>query len=142
MPVGIAELDGDLAAGAATPLEIDWDVVPSQVIACAQDLVECRNLEGQVIELEALRCADQRPDKRHAMMVGIAAHEHHAAGNHLLGIDIRDREAEHLCVELNSALEVGDIEHDMTELGDAKRQAKRPLQALDIRHPLLPPCRL
>jgi len=76
-------------------------------------------------------------------MIGIAAHEDHAARHHLQRIDVGDREAQHLRVEPHGALEVADVEHDMAELGDAKRHTNGTLQALEIGNfaPPRPPCR-
>ena len=53
--VGIAELDRELAAGAAPALEIDRDAVAAQMVARAQHLVEGRHLEGEMVELDILR---------------------------------------------------------------------------------------
>ncbi|HEX9490824.1 MAG TPA: hypothetical protein VF930_11090 [Stellaceae bacterium] len=44
-----------MAAGTAPALEIDRHAMPAPMIACVYDLVERRNLEGQMIELEAFR---------------------------------------------------------------------------------------
>ena len=54
MPIGIAELDGDLAAGPAPPLEVDRHAMSAQMIARAQNLVERRNFECQMIEFKSL----------------------------------------------------------------------------------------
>ena len=49
--VGVAKLDGDLAAGAAAPFEIDSRAVGPQAVARPYDLGERGNLERQMVQL-------------------------------------------------------------------------------------------
>src|SRR5207248_3453922 len=53
--IGVAEFDGELAAGAPAPLEIDLDPMFAQMIAGAHHLLQCRNLEGDMVELNIFR---------------------------------------------------------------------------------------
>src|SRR5882672_1271911 len=85
--VGVAELDGELTAGAPPSLEDDGDVVLAQPGPGAEDLVGRAHLECEVIErgaLELRRAAHQR----HAVMVRAHAHEDHAARHHAVRIPI------------------------------------------------------
>jgi hypothetical protein len=75
--------------------------------------------------------------QRDAVVVGVAAHEDHAARDHLLRVDVRDPEAEHLRIEVRRALQVGDSDHDVTELLRLERQVGRSdrlPQLLDVHH--------
>src|SRR5450755_1741734 len=49
-------------------------------------------------------------------MVRTAAHECHAARHHGVRVDVRDSEAEDANVEVERSLEVGDVQHDVTDL--------------------------
>jgi hypothetical protein len=49
-------------------------------------------------------------------MVGVAPHEDHAARHHAVRIAVADLQAEQLGVEAHRRLEVGDVEHDVSEL--------------------------
>src|SRR6185295_7963320 len=51
MAIGIAELDRDLAAGAAPALEFDLHAVRAQPVARAENLFERRHLESHVVQL-------------------------------------------------------------------------------------------
>src|SRR5439155_1186656 len=62
MAIGVAEFDGQLAAGAPATLEIDLDPVIAQVIAGPQDLLQRRDLEGDVVEFDIFRCGGHRAD--------------------------------------------------------------------------------
>src|SRR6266567_3615516 len=130
VPVGISELDRDLATCAPPALEIDRNLLRAKEIAGAQHLVERAHLEGHVVEFLVVRLARHDPDERHAVMIGIAAHEHHAAGTHASGINIRHLKAQDLRVEAYGASHVADVEDDVADLVDAERQALRTLQLL------------
>jgi hypothetical protein len=73
MAVGVAELDGDLAAGPAPTFEIDLDAVLPQVITGAQDLIERADLKGDMVQFDILGRRRQRPDERNTVMVRVAA---------------------------------------------------------------------
>ena len=53
MPIGVAELDGDLHAGATAALEIDRHVMGAQPVARQDHLVERADLEGEMVQLGA-----------------------------------------------------------------------------------------
>ena len=121
MAVGIQELDRDLAAGAAAALEDDLGAVLLQVIAGAEHLVERGELEGEVMQrLLGLAAAGSAADQRQAMVIAVAAQEHHAARHHVAGIDVGDPEAQHLGVEALGRFEVGDIDHGVADLLDGE----------------------
>src|ERR1700732_632317 len=61
-------------------------------------------------------------------MVRVAAQKNHAAGHHLLRIDIRDLETEQLGIEPGRSLYVAYVEDDMTQLADTERVALQPAQ--------------
>src|SRR5260221_3634349 len=126
--IGIAELHGNLHAGATPAVEIDLYLVFAQMVARADHLVERRDLEGNVVELDVGRLPRHRADQRDTVMIRIEAHEHHAARHHVGAVDVGDLEPEHLGVEAHRAVEVADVEHDMAELADAERHALRPSQ--------------
>ena len=130
MVVGVAEFDGELAAGAPASLEIDHNPVPPQVIARPDDLVEVGDFEGDMVELDIFGRPRHRADQCDAVMVGIAAQEGHAARHHLLRIDVGNLEAQHLGIKPHRARDIAHVDHDMANLADVKRQAVRPLQFL------------
>ena len=129
--VRVAEFDGDLGAGAAPALEQDLDAMGLQMGARLQHLVDGGDLERHVMHAGAPR-SGIRPlagaDQGDAVMVRVAAHEDHAAVHHRVGIDVRDPEAEDAGVEIDRALQVGDVEHDMADLADVEGQ--RPVRRL------------
>src|SRR5215472_15383293 len=51
MIVRIAEFDGDLTAGSTAAGEVDLRAMPAQMVVRAQDLVERRDLEGDMVEI-------------------------------------------------------------------------------------------
>jgi len=53
---------------------------------------------------------------RDAVMIGVEAQEDHAARHHAVGIAIAHPQPEHVGVEAHRGLEVGDVEHHVTEL--------------------------
>jgi hypothetical protein len=65
-------------------------------------------------------------DEADAVMVGAAAHEHHAARHHLVGINVRHLEAQHLGIKAHRALDIAALQHDMADLLDAERHVARP----------------
>ena len=87
MAVGIEELDRDLAAGAAAAFVGDPGALRLQVIAGAKHLVETRELEGEMMQALAIGVA-LVADQRQAMVIAVAAQEHHAARHHRAGIDV------------------------------------------------------
>ena len=56
------------------------------------------------------------------MMIRVEAHEDHAAGDHLLLIDIGDLEAQNLRVKPDGLFEIAAVQHDMADLGDRERR--------------------
>src|ERR1700726_3721004 len=66
-------------------------------------------------------------------MVRAAAQKNHAAGHHLLGIDVRDLETEQLGIEPGRSLYVAYVEDDMAQLADTERVALQPPQ---LPHPV------
>ena len=125
MSVGIAKLDGDLTARAPASLEIDRHLVLAQVIARTQHFIERRHLEGQMIEIVRGRRVLEGSDQRNAVVIGIAAHEHHAAFHHLVRVDIRHAKAEHAGVEAHAAIEIRHVEHHVPDLVDLERRVRR-----------------
>ena len=86
MAVGVEELDRDLAAGAAAALEGELGAVLLQVIAGAEHLVERGELEGEMMQaLVRRRIGRAVADQRQAMVIAVAAQEHHAARHHRPG---------------------------------------------------------
>ena len=77
--------------------------------------------ERDVMQLALLRRRGHAADERDAMVIWIAAHEHHAARHHVLGIDVGDLESQHLRVELRGLAQVARPQDDVTELADPKR---------------------
>ena len=53
-------------------------------------------------------------------MIAVAAQKHHASGHHLFGINVGDLEAENVSVKLRRALEIGDLQDHMADLGDVE----------------------
>ena len=125
--VRIAEFDRELTSCAPPPDEIYRDPMAAQMVARPNDLVEGCDLERDMVELDIIRFGLQRADERNAVMVGVAAQEDHAAGHHLLRIDVRNLEAEHLGVEPCGPLDVAHIENDVSQLADTERKTLRPL---------------
>ena len=101
------------------------------MVARAHHLVEGRDLEGEVIELDIRRLGRHRADQRHAVVIRVAAQEHHAARHHLLGIDVGNAKPQHLDIEPRRALDIADIQDDVPDLADLERQPARPLQFPD-----------
>jgi len=81
-----------------------------------------------VVELDILRRCRGRADKRDAVVVGVAAQEHHAAGHHFFRVHIGDLKPEHLDIKPGRAFDILHVQHDMPDLADAERQPVRPLQ--------------
>src|SRR5258708_4447008 len=71
VPVGISELDRDLATCAPPALEIDRNLLRAEEIAGAQHLVERAHLEGHVVELHVVRLTGHDLNQCHAVMIGI-----------------------------------------------------------------------
>src|SRR4029079_2832864 len=90
-------------------------VVRTQPGPGTEHLVGRADLEGAVVEAAALELAGAA-DQRHAVMVGVAAHEHHAARHHRLGIAIADLQPQHLGVEAHRRLEIADVQHHVADL--------------------------
>ena len=154
--VGVEKLDRDLAAGAPASVEDDLHAVGLQVRARPHHLVEARDLEGEMVELVAVRGPAGAADERHAVMVGVAAQERHAAGHHGLGIDVRDLETEDPGVEVDRPPDVLHHQHHVADLPDleghprgrrriAERANLRRLHPVMVdhasRHGSVPPCR-
>lgn len=66
MVVGIAKLDGDLAARPAAPLEIDGHLMGAQMIARANNLIEGGYLESKMMQLFICRPPRGRTDEGQA----------------------------------------------------------------------------
>jgi hypothetical protein len=125
--VRIAKFDSDLATGSAAAGEIDLDAVPAQMVVRPHDLVEGRDLEGEMVEVEISRLLCHRADERDSVMIGVAAQKDHAPGHHLLRIDVRDLKPEHFGVEPRRAFDVAHVQDDMAQLADAEGQPLRSL---------------
>ena len=118
MPVGIEEFDRDLHAGAPASFEDDLRPVLAQMLSCEEHFIERGHLEGEVMQFALFGGAGHPAYQRHAVMIGIAAHEYHAARHHLFRIDIGNLEAEHASVEIDRALQVGRAQDDVPDLRD------------------------
>src|SRR5262245_17469880 len=79
--VRVPKFHGNLASGPPPSLEDDRNASLSQPLPRLEDLVECGHLEREVVEA-ARRSLDCAADQRDAVMVGVAAEEHHAARHH------------------------------------------------------------
>jgi hypothetical protein len=60
-------------------------------------------------------------DQRHTVMIGIAAHEHHAAGHHVVAVNVRYLETQHAGVKRDRAFEIGDHQYDVADFVEGKR---------------------
>jgi hypothetical protein len=69
----IAKFDSDLTAGSAAAGEIDLDAVPAQMVVRPHDLVEGRDLKGDMVEVDVCRLLPHRADKRDPVMIRVAA---------------------------------------------------------------------
>ena len=65
-------------------------------------------------------------DQGQAMMVAVAAQEHHAARHHRAGIDVRHLEAQHLGVEAPGTVEISHIDDRMADLANSEGYAHGP----------------
>src|ERR1700730_5413180 len=119
--VGVPELDGDLAAGAAAALEVDRHAPLAQPRAGPEDLVERADLEREVIEAGVL-AARRAPDEGDPVVVRVHPEEDHPAVGHLIGAAVADLEAEPVGVDADRAGEVGDVEHDVADLPELELQ--------------------
>src|SRR5712691_1102547 len=127
--VGVPELDRDLAAGPPPPLEDEGNAMLGEPRARPEHLVERPHLEREVVQ--AARVQLRGPaHEGDAVMIGIAAEKDHPARHHAIGIPVADLEAQHFGIEAQGRLEVGDVEHDMTDL--SKLEGERCLRR--IRH--------
>src|SRR5688572_13791593 len=113
MAVGIRELDGNLAAGPPSALKLDRDVVLLEMLAHPQELLEVFHLKRQVVELDVLGTVGHRANQTNPVMIFAEAHEHHAAGDHVGLVDVRNLEPEDLRVELYGALEITTAKDDV-----------------------------
>ncbi len=67
-------------------------------------------------------------------MIAVAAQKHHASSHHLFGINVRDLEAENVSVKLGGALEIGDLQHHMADLGDVELHTSGRRHAFEFRY--------
>src|SRR5215471_13434522 len=121
--VGIAKLDGELAARAPAALEDDGHAVLLEPGPRAKHLVGRPHLEGEVIEAAALELR-RAADERHAVMIRVAAEEDHAARDHAVRIAIAHEQAQHAGVEANGRVEIAHVEHDVTDLGELEADCR------------------
>ncbi len=132
MAVGIRELDRNLRAGSPPAVKIDRDVVLLQMLPHPQQLVERRHFKRQVVQFDILGAVGHRADKANAVMIGVEAHEHHAAGHHLRLVDVRNLEPENLRVELHGSLKIAAVQDHMSDLRDRERNVGCRWQRLDL----------
>src|SRR5205823_1310468 len=118
MAVGIEELHRDLDTGAPAAFEHDRHAMLAQALASMEDFVQRIDLERHVVQLALFRWSRHRADERDAMMVRVAAHEHHATRHHLLGIDIRYGEAQDPGIESDGLRQVPRPQNHMADLAD------------------------
>ena len=84
-----------------------------------------------MVQLDIGRRPVHRADQCDAVVIFVEAHEHHAAGHHVVGIDIGNLEPQNLDVETHRALDIGAIEHDMPKFHDIERDVFRPSASTD-----------
>jgi hypothetical protein len=96
------------------------------------DLIEGRDLEGDVVEVDVCRLLRHRADERDPVMIRVAPQKNHAPGHHLLRVDVGDLKPEHFGVEPRRAFDVAHVQYDMPQFSDAEGQPLRPLQTHSI----------
>lgn len=147
MAIRVAELHCDLHAGAPAAVEVDLHVMGAQMLSGADDFVEGGDFERRVVQAGAGLVGVGRLEQRDAVVVGVQAQEHGAAGHVVLAIDIRDAETQHLRVEPGRAFDVRHIERDMADFSQPEGQAGGALQIGEALrgglrvHRVLPPFR-
>jgi len=129
--VRVAELYGELAAGAAATIEVNLGAGGFQVLPRPEHFVQIADLKGHMVQLDITRRPIQPADQRQAMVIGAEAQEHHAAGHHLLAIDVRDLHPQHIDVEVDGAGEVCHLQHHMADFADTEGHAVRALAGGD-----------
>src|SRR4029077_7533768 len=132
MIVGIAKLDGNLAAGTATSLEIDFHVSGAQTVAGADDFRQGRYFESEMVQFPVRVFPVAGTHQSQTVMIRVAAQKDHAARHHLFGVDIGYFEAEHLGVEGGGSFQVGYLQDDMAQLADMKVHSLRGRHALKL----------
>src|SRR5262249_37563243 len=92
-----------------------FDAVLLQVIAGVKHLFEGGELEGEMVQALVL-LGVLAADQRQAVVIAVAAQEHHAARHLAAVVDVGHLEAQHVGVEARRALEVGGEDHGMADL--------------------------
>src|SRR5919108_4328784 len=118
--IGVAELDCYLTAGAPASFEVYFDGVRAQAIARADNVDKSRHLKGKVMQLFITGLPFAGADQRQTMMIGIAAKKNHSARHHLLGIDVRNFEAQDPRIKCSGFFEIAHLQDYMAQLGDMK----------------------
>jgi hypothetical protein len=71
-------------------------------------------------------------DEGDAVVIGVDAHEHHAAGHHRRRIAVAHLQPEHLRVEAHGGLQIGDVQHDVAELSELERLHMRTTLVVEV----------
>ena len=122
MTIGVEKLHCDLHAGAAAAFKDDGGSALAQMLARAEHFIERANLERHVMQLAFFRRPGRAADQCHTVMIGIAAHEHHAARHHVVAVDIRYLEAQHAGVKRHRTFEIGNHQHHMADFTQFERR--------------------
>jgi hypothetical protein len=125
MPVRIAELDDQLHARAAAAVEIDRNLVLTQMLANANDLIQCGHFHGDMVQPGAGGMILGRAEQCDRVMIRGAAEEHRAAGQFAGRDGVADLEAENIGVKPGRAFQVLHIHPNMADLADAERKPFR-----------------
>ena len=98
--VGIAKLHRNLTSSSAPTFEIDGNVTGPQAITGMQDLIQRRDLEGHMVQLQILCLAFPYTHQGKAVVIRITPEKNHPTGHHVMRIDVGDLEAKDLGVEV------------------------------------------
>ncbi len=139
MPVGIADVGVPVAARHVAADPADLDLLLLEVIGGGEDLLHRADLPGDLVDRDVLAHrivaedgAERLVRQQEGVVVGIVAHEddpavleplgHLLAPGDLLQVArVGDAEAEQLGIEIDPALQVGDIEAEMAQPPDLER---------------------
>src|ERR1051326_3359061 len=98
------------------------------MVAYTEYFIQRANLERHVVQARAGIAILCRLEQSDAVMVRVQADERGAARHHVLLIQIGDPKPEHVDVETNRSLHVGDEQRDMADLAQLERRTMRPFQ--------------